>query len=284
MREVQRAAKNRPEPQERARFTRIRGQARLVQPEDPNRCVEQPIHNAHARSNIIQLLRQIEISRVEDHAEDPTRVPTVPESQIVLPQRISSWDLILELLNAPVVREEVEEGEEHAGGFLHAEEAEEGPFSVELEDRFEVGRFARKAGVGGDVLASVVAFAWTGPEEEAVVEGFEDRSVTTIVLYSLKRCHTYLQRLRAGITIGEHALLRTISAFIPKIAGDRLTATQLLNSGSRSPRDARAVDANSKRRHDNDSSPSGCRKRLLCMMHACVGVFARESFLDAEGS
>jgi len=32
------------------------------------------------------------------------------------------------------VREEVEEGEEDGEGFLHAEEAVKGPFSVELDD------------------------------------------------------------------------------------------------------------------------------------------------------
>ena len=53
------------------------------------------------------------------------------------------------------------------------------------------------------------------------------------------------------------------------------TATQLLNSGSRSPNDALAVGAISSRRHDSDSSLYGCRRRLLCMMHDCK-VFARE--------
>jgi len=69
------------------------------------------------------------------------------------------------------VREEVEEGEEDGGGLLHAEEAVEGPFAVELQDRGEVGRVAAEPGGGGYVLARVVAFARAGPEEQAVVEG-----------------------------------------------------------------------------------------------------------------
>ena len=68
--------------------------------------------------------------------------------------------------------EEVEEAEEHGGGLLHAQEAVEGPFAVELEDGLEVGRFAGEALGGYDVLAGVVAFGGAGPEEEAVLEGF----------------------------------------------------------------------------------------------------------------
>lgn len=67
--------------------------------------------------------------------------------------------------------EEVEEGEDDAEGFLHAEETVEGPFAVELEDWLTVGGFAGEARVGDDVLAGVVAFGRAVPEEEAVLEG-----------------------------------------------------------------------------------------------------------------
>ena len=55
---------------------------------------------------------------------------------------------------------------------MHAEEAVEGPFTMVLEDRGEVGRVSCEAVGGGYVLAGVVAFGGAGPEEEAVVEGW----------------------------------------------------------------------------------------------------------------
>jgi hypothetical protein len=66
--------------------------------------------------------------------------------------------------------EEVEEGEEDAEGFLHAQEAVEGPFAVVLEDGVYVRWVACEAGVGGYVLACVIAFGWAGPEEKSAVE------------------------------------------------------------------------------------------------------------------
>lgn len=65
-----------------------------------------------------------------------------------------------------VVSPEVAEGEEHGEGLLHAEEAVEGPFTVELHHWLVAG----EAGGGDDVLAGVVAFGGAGPEQEAEVE------------------------------------------------------------------------------------------------------------------
>jgi hypothetical protein len=69
------------------------------------------------------------------------------------------------------MREEVKKGEEDAEGLLHAQEAVEGPFAVVLYYWVYVGRVTRQAGVGGDVLACVVAFGWAGPEKKDAVEG-----------------------------------------------------------------------------------------------------------------
>ena len=52
------------------------------------------------------------------------------------------------------MREEVEEGEEDRKGHLHAEEAVEGPFAMELD----VGFGGCDAWVGDYVLAGVIAF------------------------------------------------------------------------------------------------------------------------------
>lgn len=79
--------------------------------------------------------------------------------------------MFAQLRHAPVVREIVEQRENDAEGLLHAEEAVEGPFAVELEDGLHVRRVAGEAGVGYDVLACVVAFGGTVPEKHAPVEG-----------------------------------------------------------------------------------------------------------------
>jgi len=71
------------------------------------------------------------------------------------------------------VCEEVEEGEEDGEGLLHAEEAVEGPFAVELDDGFGF----EDARVGDYVLAGVIAFRGTVPEEEAVEESCRVRCV-----------------------------------------------------------------------------------------------------------
>ena len=60
--------------------------------------------------------------------------------------------------------EEVEEREEYGEGLLHAHEAVEWPFAVELDYGFGCG----DASVGDYVLASVVAFSRAIPEEEAM--------------------------------------------------------------------------------------------------------------------
>jgi hypothetical protein len=62
------------------------------------------------------------------------------------------------------VREEVEQGEEDGEGLLHAQDAVEGPFAVELDDAVVV----EDALVRYDVLAGIVAFGGTIPEEELV--------------------------------------------------------------------------------------------------------------------
>lgn len=64
---------------------------------------------------------------------------------------------------------EVPEGADDGEGLLGAEEAMEWPFSVEL-GYWERRRCEESVG-GYDVLAGVVAFLWTRPKKEAVVEG-----------------------------------------------------------------------------------------------------------------
>ena len=110
---------------------------------------------------------------MEKHTKHPARHTKVPKHQIVPPQRVAGRYLLSNLGYSPIVREEVEQAEEDGGWLLHAEEAVEGPFTVELEDGLEVGRFAFQALIGDDMLAGVVAFRRAGPEEEAALEGWE---------------------------------------------------------------------------------------------------------------
>lgn len=69
-----------------------------------------------------------------------------------------------------IMSQEVEQREDDGERLLHAEETVEGPFAVELENWLAVGRFTGEAFVGNDVLAGVVAFGRTVPEEKAVLQ------------------------------------------------------------------------------------------------------------------
>lgn len=69
------------------------------------------------------------------------------------------------------MREVVEQREDDAEGFLHAEEAVKGPFAMELVDRGHVRRITGETCRGDDVLTCVVAFGGAVPEEHAAVEG-----------------------------------------------------------------------------------------------------------------
>jgi len=166
MQRIQRNAQSRPEPQQ-ALFPRLLP----VKPKHSDGRIVEPIQNVRARSEVVQLLRDPKISGVEYHAERPARQAHVAKPQVVFPQRVRRGNLVAELRHAPVVREVVEEGEDDAKWLLHAHEAVEGPFAVELVDGLHVGRVAREALGGYDVLTRVVAFGGTVPEEQAAVEG-----------------------------------------------------------------------------------------------------------------
>jgi hypothetical protein len=142
VRNVHRRAKQSPDPQNCGRFAASSERIIAVQTEDPNRREEKSVHHAQCRSEVVQLLSNIEVARVEDHAEHPARDPAVSESDVIFPQRVAGRDFSLQPRHPPLVRQEVEEREEDAGRFLDSREAVEGPFAVELQDGLEVGRVA----------------------------------------------------------------------------------------------------------------------------------------------
>lgn len=143
----------------------------LVESEDADNGEEQAVHHAQAGSEIVQLLGDVEVASVEDHAEGPARETAVSEANVVFAQSVADGHLSLQLRHSPVVCEEVEEREEDAGWLLYAGEAVERPFAVELEDRLKIWWVAGKARMRGDVLTCVIALGGAVPEEETVVEG-----------------------------------------------------------------------------------------------------------------
>jgi hypothetical protein len=164
VRNVHGRAEQSPNPQNRGRLAASSEWIIPVETEDADGREEEPVHHAQARSEVVQLLSDVEVPRVEDHAEDPTRDPAVSESNVVFPQRVAGRDFGLQPAHSPVMCQEVEEREENAGRLLDPGEAVEGPFAVKLQDGFEVGWVAGETRLRYDVLAGVVAFGGAVPE------------------------------------------------------------------------------------------------------------------------
>lgn len=145
MRDVHRRTEQCPDSKQRRRLTAPSERIVLVESENANRSKEQAIHYAQACSEVVKLLGDVEVARVEDHAEDPAREAAVSISDVVLSQFVARRHLSLQLRYSPVVSEKIEEREEDACWLLYAREAVEGPFTVELEDWFQIGWVASKA-------------------------------------------------------------------------------------------------------------------------------------------
>lgn len=138
-------------------------------PDADGRVVE-AVHDRGAGAEVVHLLREGEVARVEDHAPEPRVQAEIPEDDVVFAQGIRLRDALAQGGHAPGVSEVVKEREEDREGLLHAEEAVEGPFPVELQHGAAVGRVACEALVRHDVLAGVVAFGRAVPEKETVSE------------------------------------------------------------------------------------------------------------------
>lgn len=163
MASIQYDAEQRPHPQNRAPARRL-----AVEPEDAHDGVVRAVQDAGAGGEVVELLGGSKVTGVEDGAKGPGGEAKVGEDLIVRAEGVVGRDAAADLLEPFPVRPEVADGEEHGEGLLHAEEAVEGPFAVELDD-VEVGG---DAGGGDDVLAGVVAFGGAVPEEEAAEESY----------------------------------------------------------------------------------------------------------------
>ena len=71
---------------------------------------------------------------MENGREDPGRQIDVGEPDIEAPQVVARGDLGADLLQTGVMGPEVTDGAKNTEGLLHAEDAVEGPFPVELDD------------------------------------------------------------------------------------------------------------------------------------------------------
>jgi len=152
----------------------------LIKSEDSNWSVIQAVHHAGSSSKIVQLLRDVEVSGVEDHAEGPTCKSKVAETEIVRSKGVATWDFSAKSSHAPAMSKEVKEREEHRKRFLHAHEPVEWPFPVKLNNRLHHRRVTRFPLVGDDMLTDVIALLRARPEKESQTE-----SCKTSVLFGL---------------------------------------------------------------------------------------------------
>jgi len=103
MRNVHRRAKQGPDSQNRSRLAAPSERIIAIETEDANRREEKTVHHAQTRGEVIQLLSDVEVARVEDHAEDPACDPAVSESDVIFPQRVAGWHFSLQPGHSPLV-------------------------------------------------------------------------------------------------------------------------------------------------------------------------------------
>lgn len=138
----------------------------VVQAARPHHDVVESVEDAGAGGEVVELLGEAEVARVEHGAEDPGRDAHEGEDLVVAPHRVPGRDLAPHLEQAPVVRRQVAQAEEHRERLLHPQHPGEGPLPVELRHGLAGGAPPRRH----DLLAGVVAFFGARPEEEAAVD------------------------------------------------------------------------------------------------------------------
>lgn len=166
MAQVHQRAQQRPGAQHRRAARRGAVEAEVV-----HDGVVQAVQHVEPGAEIVKLLGQAEIARVEDARGGPAHDADPGERDVERPQGVGARQGGADLGEAVEVPCEVEGGEEDGEGLLDAEQAGEGPLAVELDDRLVGGA----ASFGDDCLAGVVAFGGTIPEEEAAVKGWKVR-------------------------------------------------------------------------------------------------------------
>jgi hypothetical protein len=117
---VHRCTQQRPDSKQRRRLAAASERIVPIESEDADGCIEQAIHHTQTRGEVVQLLGDIEVTRVENHAEDPAREAAVSEPNVVFAQCVAGRHFSLQLRHSPVVCEEVEQREQHACWLLNA--------------------------------------------------------------------------------------------------------------------------------------------------------------------
>ena len=120
VRNVHRCTQQRPDSKQRRRLAATGERVVSIESEDADGGIVQSVHDTQTRGEVVQLLGEIEVARVKDHAEDPAREATVSKSNVVFAQGVAGGHLSLQLRHSPVVGEEVEEREQHARRLLNA--------------------------------------------------------------------------------------------------------------------------------------------------------------------
>lgn len=153
--DVEQDAEERPHTQQGAA-----ARGRAVDAEDADRGIVHAVEDGGAGGEVVELLSERVVARVEDGGEAPGEEADDGEADVEWTEGVRGRDLGADHVEAVVVGGEVAEGPEDAQRLLHAEEAVEGPFSVELDDGMAGGDTASC----NDVLALVIAFAGAVPE------------------------------------------------------------------------------------------------------------------------
>lgn len=163
--EIEQRAQQRPDAQQRGAARRVRA---VVEAQVVHDRVVQAVEHVEPRAEVVELLGEAEVARVEDARGRPARDADPGERDVKGPQGVAAREGGADLGEAVEVAGEVEGREEDGEGLLDAEEAREGPFAVELDD----GLCGGAARGGDDGLAGVVAFGRAVPEEQSAVESF----------------------------------------------------------------------------------------------------------------
>ena len=86
---IQRRTEQSPDSQDGGGLAAASEWVIAVEAEDADGREEQAVHHAQPCGEVVQLLGDVEVARVEDHAEDPARDAAVSESDVVFPQRVA---------------------------------------------------------------------------------------------------------------------------------------------------------------------------------------------------
>jgi len=89
------------------------GLAILIKSEDSDWRVIEAVHHAGSGSKVVQLLSDVKIPSVEDHAEGPTCKSEVTKAQIIGSKGVATRDFRAESFHSPAMSKEIEQREQH---------------------------------------------------------------------------------------------------------------------------------------------------------------------------